>query len=132
MACGDGGLQLIRSGPLDRARALEAVEAARDPSRIPARAILIGQQDELPAASVRAAAREACSSISASSPSTSDSSGISSASMRPRRIASSHEIVADERLAGVSGVALVEDQIDHGQHRGQALGQLVRVGYLVR
>ena len=47
MAGGDGRLQLIRSGVLDGARALESGEAARDPSRIPARALLIGQQDEL-------------------------------------------------------------------------------------
>ena len=48
-----------------------------------------GSSTGRPAASTRAAMREACSSIRASKPCTSDSSGASPASMRPRRSASS-------------------------------------------
>ena len=66
----------------------------------------------------RAARRESWHSISASSPWASGSSGMRTVSRRPRRIASS----ASSRR---SAVALVEDQVDHRQHRRQAVGEQV-------
>ena len=71
-------------------------------------------------APVRAGRRDSASSISASRPSTSGSSGISSASRRPSRIASAHEVVAAPPVA----CALGEDQVDDGQHGGQPVGQV--------
>ena len=66
----------------------------------------------------RAARRASCSSISASRPCASGSSGISSASARPRRIASACE-------RPVTAVALVEDEVDDRQHGGEAVREQV-------
>jgi hypothetical protein len=41
------------------------------------------------------------------------------------------EVVAHERVAAVGGIALVEDQIDHCEHRGQACPQLGAFGHVV-
>jgi len=41
------------------------------------------------------------------------------------------EIVTDERVAAVRGVALVEDQVDDGEHSREALAQLSAFGHLV-
>ena len=41
------------------------------------------------------------------------------------------ELVAHEGVSGVRGVALVENQIDHGEHGRQARGQLGPFGHLV-
>ncbi len=62
--------------------------------------------------------------MSASSPRTSGSSGISSASSRPRRIASAAEVLADEPLARAGRVALVEDEVDDRQHGPKTIGQV--------
>ena len=60
-------------------------------------------------------ARDSCSSINASSPSTSGS-GSSSRSSRPSRMASADRVVPRERVAGAGRIALVEHQVDHVQH----------------
>ena len=67
----------------------------------------------------RASRRESCSSIIASRPCASGSSGISSTSARPE----------PDRLRGqvaAAAVALVEDQVDDREHRREPLGQQVR------
>ena len=55
---------------------------------------------------------------------TSGSSGISSASSRPRRMASAQRSSRTRRVAGAGGVALVEDQVDDGQHGPEPVGQV--------
>ena len=80
---------------------------------------------------VRAARRDSCSSISASRPMASGS-GSSSTSSRPSRMASPERSAACQRLARRGRVALVEDQVDHVQHRVQALRQLAEGRDLVR
>ena len=81
---------------------------------------------------MRAAARESCSSISASSPSTSGSSGISSRTRRrdgsPRRTGRARI----DRGAGARRVALVEDEVEDAEHRSSRVGQLVGGGHPVR
>ena len=42
------------------------------------------------------------------------------------------EVVPHEGVTGVRSVALVEDQVDDGEHGGQARGQLGALGHLVR
>ena len=79
-----------RAPPSASAR-VERGQAAADQQLVPARAVLVEQQDRLARrADARARAREAWISISATRPCTSGSSGASSARMRPRRSASSH------------------------------------------
>ena len=70
--------------------ARERREAAADEQLIPARAVLVEQQDRLARRADARAEREAWISISATRPCTSGSAGASSARMRPRRSASSH------------------------------------------
>ena len=84
-----------------------------------------------PEADVRAARRDSCSSISASRPIASGS-GSSSTSRRARRTASPDRSARVSRSAGGRGVALVEHEIDHAQHRLQPLGQLGCAGDFVR
>ena len=75
----------------ERLGARERREAAADQQLVPARAVLVEQQDRLAVARRCARAmRDAWISISATRPCTSGSSGASSARMRPRRSASSH------------------------------------------
>ena len=78
------------------------------------------------ASSTRAARRESCRSISASRPSASGSSGISC----DERAREADGFVAQDRAhevgAGGRRVALVEQQVEHGEHRARALGQQVR------
>ena len=74
---------------------------------------------------MRASRLASCSSISESRPSASGSSGISTASSFPSRIASSQSDVAHGLLAARRGVPLVEDEVEHGEHRAKALGQHV-------
>ena len=47
VAGGDGRLQSIGPGGVERTGALEAGQAARDARAVPARAVLLGEQDEL-------------------------------------------------------------------------------------
>ena len=93
----------VRPVAVGRQRAVEHGAPLAIWSRVPERAVLVVEQHEL-AVAVRAARRESCSSISASRPGASASSGMSSASARPSRSASP----ARSRAAGV---ALVEDQV---------------------
>ena len=87
----DGGLQLVRTGaialPGIRAAAPGLPRCAFDPRRCdPGSASCTNA----PCASTRAARRASMSSISASSPRTSGSCGISSSNILPSRTASSH------------------------------------------
>ena len=73
-----------------------------------------------PSAPMRAARREWCSSISASRPAGSGSSGSSTCddARQPDRLGG--EVVAHQRVAGRRRVALVEDQVEHGEHGAAA------------
>ena len=68
----------------------------------------------------------------ASSPAVSASSGISRASRRPRRIASVHSSARTSRSPALARVALVEDEVDDGEHAVQAVGHLGVDRHLVR
>jgi len=85
---GDGRLDLVWPDAPQAQGTVQLGDALVDGRGIPEGAILLGQPDRVPAASVRAGRRASVSSISASSPSASASSGTSSASRRARRIAS--------------------------------------------
>ena len=63
--------------------------------------------------------------MSASRPAASASSGISSASSRAEADRLGAEVLAHEALAGARRVALVEDEVDDGQHAGEAIRQLL-------
>ena len=115
-----------RSGPARPAPAPRRASSAARPRRISSRsqrrAVLVGQQHRAAVcASVRAAVREAWISISATRPCT-------SALLRRQlgqHAAQAQRLVAQRRahpvVAGGGGVAFVEDQVDHLEHRGQAL-----------
>ena len=84
VAGGDRGLQGVRARrPPERLGALERREAAADQQLIPARAVLIEQQDRLARRADARPERDAWISISATRPWTSGSRGTSSARMRP-------------------------------------------------
>ena len=79
---------------------------------------------------VRAARRDSCSSISASSPIASGSGSSSSEQpAEPDRLA--RQVGARQRLAGRCRVALVEDQVDHAQHAVEPLGSSAARRHLV-
>ena len=67
--------------------------------------------------------------MSASSPSASGSSGMSTASSLPSLIASSQRSPRTTSGAGGRRVALVEDEVEHGEHRAKPLGQQVVGGH---
>ena len=77
-----------------------------------------------PEGPVRAPRRDAWISMSATSPCTSASPAASSARMRPRRSASSQSAGSHPVVAGGRRIALVEDEVDDLEHRGQARGEL--------
>ena len=83
----DRRLQDVGPAPVQRERPVERRAPGGDLRGVPQRAVLVGEQYELVAVAL-AARRASCSSIIASRPCTSGSSGISSASARPSRIAS--------------------------------------------
>ena len=75
-----------------------------------------------PAGVARAARRESCSSISASNP-TASGSGSRSTSTRPEADPLGRQVVPRHGRARRCRVALVEDEVDHPQHRVEPLGQ---------
>ena len=89
--CVDGGLDLIRSRLVAPQARPDDGLAFDDERPVPSGTILIGEQQRVrPRESGRAGRRDSMSSISASRPATSASSGISATRMRPRRMASAH------------------------------------------
>ena len=128
----DRGLQRVRAEAPRRQRALDEREplarsapgsTASDPDRRAARSS--------PSADVRAARRDSCSSINASSPHASGS-GSSSTSSRPSRIASSERSRRVERVARRRRVAFVEHEVDDVQHGVEPVGQVRAGGHLIR
>ena len=87
VAGGDGRLELIRPGRCRAERASSRPVPQRSAS-CPTQTGPDPRADQVPAASIRAARRASCSSISASRPAASGSSGISATSTRASRIAS--------------------------------------------
>ena len=85
---GDRGLDDVRPAAAQREGAVEPCAPVRDLRGVPARAVLVGEQDELAVGAKRAARRASSSSIIACRPWTSGSSGMSSASAWPSRSAS--------------------------------------------
>ena len=114
---GDRRLELIGPGPAAARTPDQAPAGPRRSRRVPASAVLVGQQHDLtarPRARARAASRAGASAPRARA--TSASSGISAASSLPSRSASAHRARAQQVLAGGRGIALVEHQIDHRQY----------------
>ena len=113
----DRRLQHVRPAAAQRQRAVERRAAGGDLRASQSARSWSASSTSSPSRK-RAARRASCSSISASRPCTSGSSGISSASARPSRIASAARSPRPR-------VALVEDQVDDGEHRGEPVGQQV-------
>ena len=106
--------------------AAEAGTDERCPSSIsaavPEGAVLVGQQDSSPSAPVRAARRDSMRSRSASSPTRLGLVGHQLDQSRASRMASAHR---SSRTSGRRrrGVALAEDQVDHGEHARRRSGR---------
>ena len=128
----DRRLQLVRTGALLFGGAGQLPES-------PLRSLSLSHSDRSwccsstrrPSRSKRAAARARCSRISASRPATSGSVGISPCSKDASHSASSTRSRECARSA-VRQVALVEQQVDHGEDLGQAGAELVIGGDPVR
>ena len=111
-------------------RRRSARSSARVPSsiraRVPARAVLVGERD---VAAGGVGARRAARVVEQHEREQAGGLGVVGhelrASSRPRRIASSHRSARTRRVARRGGVALVEDEVDDGEHAGEAVGQLV-------
>ena len=95
------------------------------------RTILIVEQHQLARPASRAARRDSCSSISASSPSASGS-GRSSTSSRPSRIASPDRSQRVSDAARRGRVAFVEDEIDDVKNGVEPVRQLLARRHLIR
>ena len=110
---GDRRLQLVladgapRRPPRRAARSPSAIAAASQSERS-----CSSSGTSSPSASVRAGRRASVSSISASRPPTSGSSGSARRAIRARRIASAGELGAGQLGALARRVALVEDQVE--------------------
>ena len=129
----DRGLHLVRAGPPRRSARSSIATASAIGSVVPEAAILLRRAARGRRPRRREPARRAsCSSISASSPIASGSSGISPASVRaePDRLCA--QALTHEVGAGGGGVALVEQEVEHGEHRARALRQQMRGRHPVR
>ena len=118
MQRGDRRLQHVGAAPAQRKRAVERRAPRLDLPAVPQRPVLLGEQHQLAAAHARRAAR------------------VVQEHQRQQptdlRLVG-HQLVQRasqaDRLAGelpATVVALVEDQVDHRQHRAQTVGQQVR------
>lgn len=114
---GGRGPDDVRTAAAEGEGALEPMATLLELLSIPKRTVLTVEEDEFAAPEARRAAGM-LSSISASRPCASASSGMSSTSARPRRIAS-----ADKSTRPPP--APVEDQVDHREHGVEPLGQQV-------
>ena len=86
----DRRLDLVRARLVAPQAAADEGLAFGDERPVPAGPVLVGEQHQAPSGAVRAGRRDSVSSISASRPITSGSSGMSWASSRPSLIASAH------------------------------------------
>ena len=125
---GDGGLDLERAGLVAAQAGPHQRVALGDELAVPRERSWSARRTIEPSGATRAGRRASVSSMSASRPTASGSSGISSTSTRPRRIASAERSTRTRLVAGCRGVALGEDQGDGGEHRVQAVGQLGGAG----
>jgi hypothetical protein len=115
---GDRRLHDVRPAAAQRERTMQQLAPFGDLLRVPQRAVLLVEQHELAVAQARVAPcvvqehqREQCLRL-----------GL----VRHQRREGASE---PDRLGGevaAAAVALVEDQVDDGEHRGQAVGQQVR------
>ena len=121
---GDRRLERVRA-ERSRRRAPRSTSAAPfgDLRAVPERAVLLVEQDQVARSrDVRAARRESCSSISASSPIASGfGEQLDQQPSEPDRFAG--EIGARQRVAGRRRVAFVEHQIDDVEHRIEPIRQ---------
>ena len=123
MQGGDRRLDLVAARAPEPQRAVQHAHALGDLGPVPARAILVGEQDQLavgvgprvPARIVEQHQREQTERLWLS--------GINEASSLPSRTASAHRSHRTQVRAGGGGVALVEDQVDDREHGRQPLGQ---------
>ena len=124
---GDRRLQLVRADRCRR-RASPVISAtpSLDRRRGPSAAVLLGERDERAVGRRARGRRASVSSISASSPATSPSSGRSACSWRVSRIASAVSSTRCSDDARARGVALVEDQVEHVEHGARAARALGR------
>ena len=119
------------AGALDHPCAVEIREPAGDPRPIPAGAILIGEEDEV---AIGVGARRRSRGLQLHQRDQAKGLGLIMHQLEEdlteaKRLPA--EIVAHEGLARMGRIALVEDEIDHREHGGQAPDQIVPLGHLV-
>jgi hypothetical protein len=129
---GDGGLDLVGPGVAQAQRALELVAALGQARDIPASAVLIGQRDVVAG---RVGAGGAARVVDEHERQQARGLGVvghelDEQAAEPDRLGA--QLLAHEPIAGRRGVALVEDEVDDGEHRGQAIGQVGVLGHAVR
>ena len=124
----DGRLDLVRPGLVAAQAGANDGVPLGDEIAVPGASILVGEADEVAGGVARAGRRAWASSINASSPSASGSSGMSDTKQprEPDRLAA--EVVAGEPPARRRDVPLVEHEVDHREHRAQPVRQLGVVG----
>ena len=122
---GDRRLQLVGAGAAQAQRAVELgaplrQRVARSSARGPGRAARRSGRRR----PTRASRRASWMSMSASRPAVSASSGMSCGEQAPEADRLRAQLGAHEAVAGAGRVALVEDEVDDGEHAGQAIGHL--------
>ncbi len=123
VAGGDRRLELVEPGAAERLGALEHPQALVDLARIPEVAVLVGEQHEL---TVGREARVAAGVLQQHQRQQPERLGLvghqhAEQLREPDRLAA--EVTANEGRASARRVALVEDQVDHPQRGGEAVGQ---------
>jgi hypothetical protein len=119
----DCGLELVWAGPPQAQRALQQPVALVDPGRVPQRAILLLEQHELAAGP---GARLAAGVVQEHQGGEAQRLGLighqhGEQLREPDRLVA--QLAADERVALGGRVALVEDEVQHGEDRADPLGQ---------
>ena len=119
----DRRLDLIATRLSEPQRPVQYANPFLDLSPVPARAVLVGQQDQLP---LRAGTRGAARVVEQHQREQPERLGLGGHQRRqqlaqPQRLRA--QLGAQQVLAGGGGVALVEDQVDDREHRVQAIGQ---------
>ena len=121
---GDRRLQLVGAGAAQAQRAVELRAALGERAGVPARAVLVGQGD---VAAVAGHARVAARVVDEHERQQPGGLGVVGHELREQAAEADRldaQLGAHQAVAGAGGVALVEDEVDDGEHAGQAIGHL--------
>jgi hypothetical protein len=128
----DRRLQLVRAGTAERQAAAHERPALLQERGIPARAVLLGERDEVAG---RSRARGPSRVREQHEGEEAEDLGLArqeAVEHAPEADGLRAEVRADEPGPGRGRVALVEDEVDHGEHRAQARREVARVRHPVR